>query len=90
MISSASAAGEPPVQGDIARDISSIFNRKMRDIDHPRFSALKKAIWKDPISQSWAQVLDALKEKVEQVGILGPKVGNSIKRVLVCAKALIL
>jgi len=36
--------------------------------------------------QSWAQVLGALKEKVEQVGSLGSKVDDSIKLPLVRAK----
>jgi len=90
MISSASAAGKSPAQGDTTGNISSIFNQKMRDNGHPRFSELRKAIWKDSISQSWAQVLDALKEKAEQIGSLGSKVGDSIKHALVCAEALIL
>jgi hypothetical protein len=88
MISSASATA--PAQEGTAGNISSIFERKTRDNAHPRLSALKKAIWKDSISQSWTQVLEALKEKAEQVGSLGSKVGDSIKHALVCAEPLIL
>lgn len=42
------------------------------------------------MAQSWAQVLEALKEKVEQVGSLGPKVSSSTKYPLVHANAVML
>ena len=51
-----------------------------------RFSELKKTIWKDSMTQSWAQVLDALKDKVEQIESMGSRVGNSVGRPFVCAK----
>ena len=86
MISSASIAGESPAQRGTSGNISSIFAQKTRDKAHPRFSALKKALWQDSMLQSWAQVLDALKEKVEQVGSLGSKVDDSIKLTFICAK----
>jgi len=79
MISSASAAGDSPAQKGTSGNISSVFAQKTEGKAHPRFSELKKAIWKDSITQSWVQVLDALKEKAEQVGTLGSKVGHLIK-----------
>ena len=88
MISSASVAGESPAQEGTAGNISSVFEQKTRDNNHPRFSELKKAIWKDSMLQSWAQVLDALKEKAEQVGSLGPKVDGLIKHTLVCVETI--
>lgn len=71
-----SSAGESLAQKDTAGNISTIFDRKTEGDVHPRFSELKKTIWKDSMKQSWIQVLDALKEKVEQIGILGSKAGN--------------
>lgn len=82
MISSASAAAESPTQKGATGNISSIFDQKEQDNVHPRFSKLKKAIWKDSMTQSWAQVLEALKEKVEQIRSLGSMVGDSIKNPL--------
>ena len=90
MISSASAAGDSPVQKGSTNNISSVFEKKTQGNAHSRFSELKKAIWKDPMSQSWAQVLDALKEKVEQVKSLGPKGGDRTKHTLFCAKTVML
>jgi hypothetical protein len=90
MISSASAVGESPARKGNAGNISSIFDQGGRVNVHPRFSELKKAIWKDSMTQSWAQVLGALKEKVEQIGSLGSKVATSIKHPPVCAKAMML
>ena len=87
MISSASATGESLAQGGAPGNISSIFEQKTREKAHPRFSALKKALWQDSMLQSWVQVLDALKAKAEQVGSLGSKVDDSIKHSVVCAKA---
>lgn len=78
MISSASAAGESPAQKGATGNISSVFERKTQDNAHPRFSELKKVIWKDSIVQSWAQVLDALKEKANQMESLGSKAGSLI------------
>jgi len=85
-----SSAGESLAQKGIAGNISSIFERKVQGDAHPRFSELKKAIWKESMEQSWTQVLDALKEKVEQIGSVGSKVGSSTRDPLVCAKAIIL
>ena len=90
MVSPVSAAGESPAQKDVTKGISSVFERKAQGHILPRFSELKKTIWKDSMAQSWAQVLDALKEKAKQMESLGPKVRNSIKRSHVCAKAVIL
>ncbi|KAF9653928.1 DUF1479-domain-containing protein [Thelephora ganbajun] len=73
MFSSGSAAGESLAQKGTTGNISSIFNVKTQRVFHPRFSELKKAMWKDPMAQSWAQVLDALKGKAEQIGSLGSK-----------------
>ena len=90
MISSASAAEESPTQKGTRGNISSVFAQNARGKHHPRFSELKKTIWKDSMTQSWAQVLDALKEKAEQVGSLGPKAGDSIKHPFICAKYVVL
>lgn len=73
MISSASASGESQTQKGTGGNISSVFEAKTREMAHPRFSQLKKSIWKDSMRQSWAQVLTALKEKVEQMETLGSK-----------------
>jgi hypothetical protein len=66
--------------------IASVFDVK-RHNNIPRFVELKKAMWKDSMIQSWGQVLDALKEKAEQVELLGSKAGDSAKHPFVCAKA---
>ena len=67
--------------------IASVFDVK-RQNNIPRFVELKKAMWKDSMLQSWAQVLDALKEKAEQVELLGSKAGDSAKHPFICAKAI--
>ena len=90
MVSPASAAGESPAQKDATKGISSVFERKAQGHILPRFSELKKTIWKDSMAQSWAQILDALKEKAKQMESLGPKVGSPIKCPHVCAKAVML
>ena len=74
-----SSAGESLAQKGTAGNISSVFDRKVQGDAHPRFSELKKAIWKESMKQSWTQVLDALKEKVEEIGSVGSKAGNSIR-----------
>ena len=71
------------------RTILSIFD-KNADSVHPRFSELKKAIWTDSMTQSWAQVLDALKEKAKQIESLGSKVRDLVEHPLVCARAALL
>ena len=77
MISSASAARDSPAQRDVNGNISSTFNQKSRDATHPRFSELKKTIWKDSMVQSWTQVLAALKEGAEQIKSMGSNVSNT-------------
>ena len=42
------------------------------------------------MSQSWAQVLGALEEKVEQIESLGPRVCDQIEHTLVRTKAAVL
>ena len=59
----------------ITGKISSAFGRKAHG--EVRLSDLKKTIWKDSMVQSWIQVLDALKEKVEQIESVGSKVSIS-------------
>jgi hypothetical protein len=78
MTSSPSAAGESPAQTGTTGNISSVFELKAPE-SIPRFAELKKTMWKDSMIQSWAQVLDVLKEKAEQVGLLGSKAGDSVK-----------
>ena len=90
MLSSASAAEESSTQKGTSGNISSVFDQSARVKLHPRFSELKKTIWKDSMIQSWTQVLEALKEKAEQVGSLGSKAGGSIKHPSVCAKYVVL
>ena len=90
MFSSASAKGESPAQMGAAGSLSSVFERKTQGNVHPRFSELKKAIWKDSMTQSWAQVLDSLKEKAEQMESLGSKVGDPTKHPLGRAKGVML
>jgi len=85
-----SSAGESPAQKATAGNISSVFDRRTQGEAHPRFSELKKTIWKDSMTQSWAQVLDALKEKVEHIGSVGSKAGNSTRHPLARAKAAVL
>ena len=75
MFSSAKDARKSPAQQGSPGNISSIFEQKTQDGTHERFSEVKKAIWKDSMLESWAQVLDALKEKTELVGALGSEVG---------------
>lgn len=75
MFSSAEATRKSSAQQGGPGNILSIFEQKPQGGSHERFSELKKAIWKDSMLESWAQVLDALKEKTELVGVLGPKVG---------------
>ena len=41
------------------------------------------------MSQSWAQVLGALEEKVEQIESLGPRVGDQIEHTPVCTKVVV-
>ena len=78
MISSTSAAGVSQAQKGAGGNISSVFDVKTWEVDHQaRFSELKKAIWKDSMIQSWAQVLTALKEATEQIEFLGSKVGST-------------
>ena len=86
MISSASAAGDSPAQKGVGGNISSIFDDKTRARAYPRFSELKKTIWKDSMRQTWTQVLAALKERTEQIESLGSKAGNMIAERLVCAQ----
>ena len=74
-----SSTGESLAKKDTTGNISSIFSQSKQGTIHPRFSELKKAIWKDSMTQSWIEVLDALKGKAEQIGSLGPKAGYSIK-----------
>ena len=69
-------------------NVSSVLERKAQG--DARFSDLKKTIWKDSMAQSWAQVLDALKEKVEHIGSVGSKAVSSIRHTLVRAKTVIL
>lgn len=88
MISPASAAGESPAQKGVGGNISSIFNETPGMVQ-PRFSELKKAIWKDSMKQSWAEVLAALKDKAEQMETLGSKVRRIIKRGLVSTQGII-
>ena len=88
MISPASAAGESPAQKGSGGNISSVFDETQNRVQ-PRFSELKKAIWKDSMKQSWAEVLAALKEKVEQMESLGSKVRRIIKRGLVSTQGII-
>jgi len=82
-------AGQSLAQKGVTGNTSSIVNRKAQGDPNLHFSELKKTIWKDSMTQSWNQVLDALKEKVEQIGSMGSKASNSIGH-LVCAKAVIL
>lgn len=74
-----SSAAKSLAQKGTAGNISSIFDRVLQGEAHPRFSELKKAIWKDSMKESWIQVLDALKGKAEQIGSVGSKAGNSIE-----------
>ena len=74
-----SSAGESLAQKGAPGNISSVFDRKVQGDPHPRFSELKKTIWKESMKQSWTQVLDALKEKAEQIGSVGSKAGNSTR-----------
>jgi hypothetical protein len=82
------SAGDSSAQKGMSGNISSIFDDKTGDNDLPRFSELKKTIWKDSMAQSWAQVLAALKEKAEEIESLGSKVGSTIAERLVCAKCM--
>ena len=87
MISSASAAGDSPVPArDVSGNISSIFDDKSKDTAHPRFSELKKMIWKDSMMQSWTQVLAALKDQAEQIESLGSKASNMCTQCIVCTQ----
>jgi hypothetical protein len=78
MISPTSTAGVSQAQKGADENISSVFDVKTWEMDNQaRFSDLKKAIWKDSMIQSWAQVLTALKEAAEQIESLGSKVGST-------------
>ena len=90
MFSSASAKGESPAQLGTSGKVPSIVVLRTRDNVHSRFSELKKAIWKDSMTQSWAQVLESLKEKAEQMESLGSKVGDPTKHSPAHAKAVML
>ena len=87
MFSSASTQGESPAQMSTSGNAQSIFVLRTQDKVHPRFSELKKAIWRDSMTQSWAQVLESLKEKAEQMESMGSKVGGPTKHPRACAKA---
>ena len=88
MISPTSAAGVSQAQKGTDGNISSVFDVKTREMDHrTRFSELKKAVWKDSMRQSWAQVLTALKEATGQIESLGSKVGNTTENPPVRAQA---
>ena len=87
MFSSASAQGGSPTQMSTSGNAQSIFVLRTQDKVHPRFSELKKEVWKDSMAQSWAQVLESLKEKAEQMESMGSKVGGPTKHLRACAKA---
>ena len=74
MFSSAKAARKSPAQQGSPGNISSIVDQTTPGGTREH-SEVKKAIWKDSMLESWAQVLDALKEKTELVGALGSEVG---------------
>ena len=90
MFSSASAQGESPTQMSTSGNAQSIFVLSTQDKVHPRFSELKKEVWKDSMARSWAQVLESLKEKAEQMESMGSKVGGPTKHPRACAKAVML
>jgi len=71
-----SSAGASQTQKAATGNVSSNLDRKAQGDAH--FSDIKKTIWKDSMVQSWVQVLDALKEKVEHIGSVGSKAGSSI------------
>ena len=81
-----SSEGESPPRKDTSGNISSIFDRKTQGEAHPRFSELKKTIWKDSMTQSWQQVLGALKEKVELIESIGSKAGGLYQHPFLYAK----
>ena len=80
-VSPASAAGESPAQKGFSVNISAPVNEPRSRVQ-PRFSELKKAIWKDSMRQSWAEVLAALKDKAEQMETLGSKASDVVKDAL--------
>ena len=80
-VSSVSAARESPAQQSLRGNVSAPFN-ETRGRVQPRFSELKKEIWKDSMRQSWAEVLAALKDKAEQMETLGSKASDTIKDAL--------
>ena len=75
VFSSAKGARKLSAQRAVSGNISSLFDQKTDGNSYARFSELKKAVWKDSMSESWAQVLDALKEKTELIEALGSKAG---------------
>ena len=75
-----SSTGASRGQKGITGNTSSTFDR--RAWGENRLSDLKKTIWKDSMAQSWVQVLEALKEKVEEIESAGSKVRSSTRHPL--------
>ena len=75
IFSSDKGAGESQTPKARPGNISTIFDQRTLGSSYKRFSEIKKAVWKDSMLESWAQVLDALKEKTELIEALGSKAG---------------
>jgi hypothetical protein len=89
VISPDAATGGSPVPKAIGGNISSPFNGKAQGRAQPRFSELRKEIWKDSMRESWAEVLAALKDKAEQMESLGSKASGTITIRHVYAQAIV-
>ncbi|KDQ56263.1 hypothetical protein JAAARDRAFT_132800 [Jaapia argillacea MUCL 33604] len=64
----------PKKEGSIADVFASLLSDEPADPFPPRFSDLKKEIWKDGLVESWRQVLGELESSVEEIKEKGSEI----------------